>query len=219
VGIIPLGLWGLLWGASLLLALVPLPYVMRALGMIMVGTCIVVARHVPSSLWVWWVDGAPRGAFEEQARLLAMCTLPAALLFRSHYRAYAGARIILACALALALPFVLVSLRLAVGGGDRFAQFTGVAGVLSFLGAFAGFMGAGTTAMGSTLAVLTLLIGVGQTLGQPGSWPSGWVETSRWIQVEFLLASASLIAMGLFQLLAQCFSADARRANVFLPLE
>lgn len=152
------------------------------------------------------------------ARLLAATALPAALLFRARYRAYAGARWLLAAAFVVALPFiVLLALRLSALSPDLATAGAFVASVV-VAASFVGFMGAETTGAG-TYVGLSVLLGLGTELALTDLSRTGMLDTWQTATSVILSAVASvaatgLSALGLFQILAWRLSTDARRIDL-----
>ena len=150
----------------------------------------------------------------EATRVLAATVLPAALFFRASYRAYPPARLLLAGALLLALPFVVRSAYVIALPSPFGAHVTAATTIGAVLLALVGFMGSGTTAMGSGWASLVLVtiaadVGVGRVVaGSASPWPA---HASTAIA---FLAGASLAAVGLFQTAALHLAADARLIDV-----
>jgi hypothetical protein len=151
-------------------------------------------------------------------RVLAATALPAALLFRARYRAYAGARWLLAAAFFVALPFVvLVSLRLSALEPDLSTAGALVA-VVVVAAALVGFMGAETTGAG-TYVGLSVLVGLGtelalSDLSHPGKLDTWQAATSVSMAAVAFAAATGLSALGLFQILAWRLSTDARRIDI-----
>ena len=85
-------------------ALVPFPYLWRAVVGAMVGAAVVTLGLFgagPLAL----LTAPDSSAWVEALRVLTCTALPAALLFRSYYRAYRRGRALLGVAFLLALPF------------------------------------------------------------------------------------------------------------------
>ena len=164
----------------------------------------------------------PWGAFH----LVAAIALPAALLFRARYRAYGPARVILAIALALALPFVVHEAVLIAGAEMMSVRIAaGVAIAAVALGAF-GFTGSETAGAGGYIAALAVA-SIGATIAVPvlavllepgeGGLP-GVAEVSAlaWpmASVVAFWAATVLGALGAFQLLAAKLWDAARMVDV-----
>jgi hypothetical protein len=150
----------------------------------------------------------------ELTRMLAAAVLPGALLFRSRYRAYRGARIALIVGLVLTVPAVVHALMV-LGSGPLLARLTAGTVVLSVLASCIGFMGSGTTGA-STAWAITLLVAFGIDVGAR----AGWMQASlgdRVAQVHagvVFTAACALVAIGLFKVLASTLAVDARRVDV-----
>jgi hypothetical protein len=196
---------------ALLAALVRLTYMQRAAAMVLLGLLLAAVGLRGAGLAA---DGAGWGI----ARTIAAIALPAALLFRARYRAYAPARWILGAAIAAALPFAgytisrLVSLEL--GLQEAGAMLAIIAVGSSFLG----FMGSETTGGGTTTA-LGVIIGLAvdvvlQALDVPGAERSLTSVADLFASAAAFAGTSAMAALGLFQILAFRFAADARRIDI-----
>jgi hypothetical protein len=152
------------------------------------------------------------GTFWELARILASTLLPAALLFRAHYRAYPRARLLLGWGLALALPFVVRCGYIVLLGEDLAARLVAGATIGSVLLSLVGFMGAGTTAMAGAWAV-SLLLALSLDIAARWFLPNASPGTHLVTALGFL-AGETLAAFGLFQLMASRLACDARKIDV-----
>jgi hypothetical protein len=200
-------------------AVVPLPYLWRA----MVGASVCLA-----AVLIGLVGGGPlallaapgiSGPWTEIFRLIAAILLPAAILFRSHYRAYHRGRVLLAVAFALSLPFLFQQAALFVQADNLVAQIGSGATIAVILLTVVAFLGAPTTAITAFCAVLlgisvALDIGLRQTYVPP---PLGSGPLSHALTAAAFVACTSPIAMGLFQLLAAIYARDARLVDVRQP--
>ncbi len=215
VGLLPGGTqaalpWFVTGAIALVAGLTPVTYRQRAVAMVVLGALSGVVALQGAGGALMRADG---GAGWGLARLLAAITLPAALLFRARYRAYAGARIFLGAALALSLLFA-VHTVLGLFGAGGVAQVGGVAVLFVLAGSFAGFMGAETTGAGTYLAPATVVgIALELALRGVGRGPLLGIGTGA---IAFGGASA-LASLGVFQILAWRFAADARRIDLHLP--
>jgi len=197
--------------------LVPFPYLWRAvvgglagatvmaLGLFGAGPLALIAHPVSNPL-------------TEIFRLLTCVAVPAALLFRSHYRAYERGVLLLAVAFVLALPFLASSMLIALDGPTMARVGAGLAITGALLGIIA-FMSAPTTLVSAWCAqVLTALIAADIGLRQlyaprpPGSGDLVYVLTG----VTFF-ASVVPIALGLFQTWAAVYAREARLVDVHRP--
>ena len=201
-----------------LAALLPVPYTVRAiLGVTASLVPLVLGAHGEGPLAA--MHG--RGALFDQATLVALTILPGALLFRSRYRAFKVARVILALALIASVPaeigFGLTAYDAAAPLVTRVAD--GIV-LLAVLGAGFGFMGAETTAFGAfwgALIVTTHAAGIGLRA-------SGWIAGSdaflaphAWTFVAGGVGewvAATLAAHAIFQLFAALLGKWARRVDV-----
>ena len=199
-------------------ALLPVPYTIRALLAVTASLVpLVLGAHGEGPLAA--MHG--RGALFDQATLVALTILPGALLFRSRYRAFKVARVILALALLASIPaeigFALTTIDAAAPLVTRVAD--GIV-LLAVLGAGFGFMGAETTAFGAfwgALIVTTHAAGIGLRA-------SGWIAGSAaflgphaWTYVAGGIGewvAATLAAHAIFQLFAALLGKWARRVDV-----
>jgi hypothetical protein len=205
--------------AAAIAALLPVPYTIRAL--LAAG-----AGWIPLAMGVR--GNGPlaamhsRGDLIDIATLAALTFLPGVLLFRSRYRAFLIARILLGVALVLALPaevgFAMAALDQAVPLLTRIADGVVFVGVL---GACFGFMGAETTGFGAfwgALIVTTHAAGIAAR-GLPNATDpiSTWITGQR---LGFFAAgfgewlAATLAAHAIFQLLAALLAKQARQVDV-----
>lgn len=209
--------------AAAILALVaglPFPYLARALLAFGLGLALMALGVLGQGpLFALSMDG---GAFRDAARLTAATVLPAALLFRVSYRAYPRARVLLGAALLISLPFfigqVLLTLDPSVPAIVRWSAGLTVAVLLSTL---FGFMGSGTTGASSLWA--SLLLGVlSADIALRQFTPLAGSDTGSfgYLALGTAILGASVVAsVGLYQLLAAAFSADAREFGIIHPAE
>jgi hypothetical protein len=199
-------------GAAIAVALLPFPYALRAGVVWLIAAALVVLGLRTTGPLAGLAIQSVR--LDDLARLLVLATLPAALLFRARYRAYRPARWVLAAALGLCVPFLVLELRLAMDSGAH--ALTRLAAGLSIAAVFSGlfgFMGAGTTGGGSVwavlvLAVLGLEVGVRELVAPLGAAPLQHAVTA-----VGLCCAAVLSTLGGFQLLAAALAGDARRES------
>jgi hypothetical protein len=193
---------------ALVAALSPVTYRQRAVAMVVLGLLSGIVG----------LDGtAVGGARLSLARLAPAIALSAALVFRSRYRAYTGARIFLGVALALSCPFIFLT---APGFFDAFGpvQAGAVVAFIAIAASLTGFMGAETTGAPPYLAH-GIVIAFAVELGLRALFLPSGERTSATvpevISAALAFAGASrLAALGLFQILAWYFAADARRINL-----
>jgi hypothetical protein len=211
-GVLPGGLaaalpWFVTGAIALVAAAVRVTYRQRAVAMVVLGL-------LSGGVALEGANGAliqaDRGAGWALARLAAAVALPAALLFRARYRAYRGARVALGAALALSLPFAVhVVLGLFGPVGPTTAGAVAVLFVLA--GSLAGFMGSETTGAGAYMApACVVVLALDLALRGVGHGPLLGVLTDA---IAFG-GAAALAAIGLFQILAWRFAADARRIDL-----
>ena len=203
---------------SLLAGVFRVGYRQRALAMLVLGllTGLVALQESPV------LREADGGLLWGATRILAVVSLAAALLFRARYRAYAGARVFLGTALILAVPFVVHVVGIFGAEAPFGAAHLGAAAVLLAVAAtLIGFMGAETTGAGPYLAFL-LVTSAGLELASRGIVVVGLLGrlpplVSVMVAAAGFGASAGFTALGLFQILAWRFAADARRIDLHSP--
>jgi hypothetical protein len=192
--------------------LLPLPYRVRALAMLMVcfaalgltffgaGPLVPLQRQ----LGEWWL-----------AHVVTALLLPAALLFRERYRALPRARYLLAVAELLTLAFVGFC-AIHIMGQNLWAQVASGVAIVFVVLSWLGFMGAQVPVAGSLLAAL--LFGAvsvqlaAAVVGEPSS--SNAELADRIVAVVGFIAANALGTVGLAQLVA-ALSWDEARAIDF----
>jgi hypothetical protein len=189
-------------------------YRQRAVAMVVLGFLSgLAAVRLADGLLLNAAGGAPWGL----SRFLAAIGIPAALLFRARYRAYAGARVFLATALAMSVPFVAHTvLRLMHGGVSALVSVTSVAALLVIVASFTGFMGSETTGAGAYVGPGTILV-IAAELAARGIARQGTGQAALIASFSGAFAfgvAACLAALGIFQILAWRFAADARRIDL-----
>jgi len=198
-------------------AIVPLPYLWRA----MVGAAVCLAALVAGllgtgPLGLLSVPGIS-GPLGEVFRTLAALVLPAAILFRSHYRAYGRGRVLLAIAFALALPFLVGQAQKVVEASTPALQIGPAIAITVVLVTIVAFLGAPTT---STTVFCAVLLGVSIALDialRRADVPEGGGPWAHMLTAAAFVACTSPVAMGLFQLLAAIYAPDARLVDVRQP--
>ncbi len=155
------------------------------------------------------------------SRLVPAIALAAALIFRSRYRAYGGARIFLGVALITAVPF---AIHTVIGFSDGFGpgQIGAVVALIAIAASLTGFMGSETTGAGPYVA-WGIVLAFAAELALRALWAPGALRTTtNVIHVSIAAAAfagaAVLAALGLFQIAAWRFAADARRINLHPPV-
>jgi hypothetical protein len=203
--------------AALAVCAAPLRYGQRAAGMLVVAV-------VAGLLGVLGLGPASVTAYAVSEwgllHLIAAAAVPAALVFRSRYRAYAGARAILAAALALALPLATYS-ALGIDDAPLGVQITCGVTLLALGASLLGFMGSQTSVGGDYLAALLIVAVTAEIAALGAARLPGLVESgsaAEWVSmlgsaVSFGVAAA-LGAVGLFQVLAMRNWDRAREVNV-----
>ena len=154
------------------------------------------------------------------SRLVPAIAVAAALIFRSRYRAYGGARIFLGAALLTAMPFVIHAV-LSFSSGFGPAQIGSLVALAAIAASLTGFMGSETTGAGPYLA-WSIVIAFAAELAIRALWSPGALQTPANIVDVSIAATAFagaaiLAALGLFQIAASRFAADARRINLHPP--
>ena len=200
-------------------ALLPAPYAVRALLAAAAGL-------IPLALGVRG-DGPlsalhSRGDLLDVATLAALTFLPGVLLFRSRYRAFLIARILLGVALLLSVPAEFAFAQSALDAATPL--FTRLADGIAFVGVLGGcfgFMGAETTGFGAfwgALIVSSHAAGIAaRGLPTASDPPSTWLSMAH---LSFLAGglgewlAATLAAHAIFQLLAALWAKQARRVDV-----
>ncbi len=198
-------------------AALPLPYAARAGVIAGLGVGLLVEGGALPSGALRLVFSAPlEGPGGVAARTAAAIFLPAALFFRAHYRAYRGARALLALAWLFALPFVVHAVSL-TELGPPLVRVSSAASLLAVAASLVGFMGAGTTALASAwalavLAVLPLDLGLRPFATHQAAAPTWHVGVAAWA------LACGLSALGLFQICASLLARRARNVDVMRPL-
>ena len=154
------------------------------------------------------------------SRLVPAIAVAAALIFRSRYRAYGGARIFLGAALLTAVPFVIHAV-LSFSSGFGPAQIGSLVALAAIAASLTGFMGSETTGAGPYLA-WSIVIAFAAELAIRALWSPGALQTPAnivdvSIAATAFVGAAILTALGLFQIAASRFAADARRINLHPP--
>jgi hypothetical protein len=200
---------------ALIAALLPLPYSARALVAAVVG-------FIPLALGARHLGPLARlgdDGFVHAAAMGLMATvLPAALVFRARYRAFRAARVILAVALVLSGPaLVLLALTAVNGSEPLIARAIAVAGLGAALASTLGFMGPETS--GGCAQWAALIVGAyvaGPTWRAASSAWSGHGADILALTVAAVgaLAACTLATFGIFQLLAVALADWARTVDV-----
>ncbi len=201
-------------GAIAAVALLPFPYALRAgMSVLLGGALFALGLRGAGPLAGLEMDG---GVLQDVARVVAVTLLPAALLFRARYRAYRRARVVLAVALLFSLPFVLLQGSLLLDAdGPLLLRGAAAVTVVAVLTGLLGFMGEATTGGGSIWAALLLgvaSIEIALRELSPLAGPDTGLCTYPATALGFFVA-ATLIGIGLFQLLAAGLAGDARRES------
>lgn len=206
-------------GALVAVAVLPFPYALRAaVALIMGASLMVMGLRMEGPLAGLTVDGNTQRTV---ARLVTITVLPAALLFRSRYPTFRRAKVILAVALAVAGPFLVLETMLALDPAAHWpARAAAIGSVALSMTALFGFMGQGTTGWGglwSPLLIAGLAAGVGLrelTLADTSTGFMTYPATALG-----LLCAAALTSLGLFQLMAFFWAPTARKLPVVRPME
>ncbi|MCW5790981.1 MAG: hypothetical protein KIT72_11215 [Polyangiaceae bacterium] len=201
--------------ATLGAAALPFGYLARGLLMLALGVGLMALGFQGlGPLHGMAIDG---GFLRDLTRLLALTTLPSALLFRAFYRAYAPARWLLAVALVLALPFVVSEGLLAIDASAVvWSRVAAVVNALVILCSLFGFTSSATSGGGSWWAALVLLLipcGIATRELTPLAGADDgyftYVATAVGVQCASVLA-----ALGLFQVGAARLAPHARDTSL-----
>jgi hypothetical protein len=199
--------WLVTGAIAVVAGVTPVTYRQRAVAMVVLGLLSGVVALQGAGGALMRADGGPPWGL---ARLFAAVALPAALLFRARYRAYAGARVFLGTALCIGLPFAVHSVLGLFGPvGVATAGMVAALGVL--LGSLAGFMGSETTGAGTYLAPATVVT-LTLDLALRGLWKGPLLGVAT--DAIAFGGAAALAGLGVFQILAWRFAADARRIDL-----
>lgn len=206
-----------LGAVGLIAALTRVTYRQRAVAMVMLGALSALFGLVRSGPALGIDVG---GAGWAAARAVAGAALPAALVFRGRYRAYAGARWLLGIAFAVSLPFLVHTVVRIVVLGLGLEQIGAIAVVVAMAASLLGFMGSETTGAGALLATavigtLTIELALRAAFALEGVSLQGIVGVLC-AAVAFATTSA-VTSIGLFQVLAWRLAADARRIDIHTP--
>jgi hypothetical protein len=199
-------------GGILALALLPFPYALRAGVVALLGAALMaLGLRGAGPLAGLMIDG---GLAKDLSRLIAASILPAAFLFRGHYRAYPRARLVVALALACAVPFLAGEVLLLLDGSVApVSRIAAGANVMAVSCGLLGFMGGDTTGAGSVGAAF-VLVSLPAELAVRELTPLATPDTGllTYPAAGVGVASAAvLVSVGLFQLLAAALGPDARR--------
>jgi hypothetical protein len=198
-------------------ALLPLPYALRAVAISALGVGLLLRGMATPGGELHGIFWDPlEGPSGVAARSVAATCLAAALFFRAHYRAYRGARALLALAFLLALPFVVHAVSL-TELGPPLVRLSSATSLLAVAASLIGFMGAGTTALASAWA-LALLTVLPLDLALRPFATGRPVEAAWLIGVGVWALACGLAALGLFQTLASLLAKRAREVDVMRSL-
>jgi hypothetical protein len=198
--------------ASCVTAIAPFPYLWRATVGGLIGAALValgVGGVGPLALL-----GNPASSIgAELSRTVAFVVLPAALLFRSHYRVFAKRRILVAVSLLAALPFIISDVIALLDGPIvmRLGAAIALTAVFSALGAVASTPTITVSAWTaqSLVAAAALDIGLRDLYLQPPPHAGFFAFTVT--GVSFFAALVPM-GLGLFQVLASIYAPRARIA-------
>jgi hypothetical protein len=198
-------------------ALLPLPYALRALAISALGVGLLLQGMAAPGGELHGVFSAPlEGPSGVAARSVAATCLAATLFFRAHYRAYRGARALLALASLLALPFVVHAVTL-TEVGPPLVRLSSATSLLAVASSLVGFMGAGTTALASAWALALLAVLPLDLALRP--FATGHPVGAPWmVGVSVWALACGLAALGLFQTLASLLARHARQVDVMRSL-
>jgi hypothetical protein len=198
--------------------LVPFPYLWRAVVGGLAGATVVLLGLFLGQGPLTLLSEAFANPFVEIFRVVTCVVVPAALLFRSHYRAYERGRMLLAVAFVLALPFLASSVVLALDAPVMAKVGAGLAVSGTLLGLIA-FMSAPTTMASAWCAlVLTALMAADIGLRQLYVRPTAPLGNLAYVLTGVaFFASVIPIALGLFQTWAAVYAREARLVDVHRP--
>jgi hypothetical protein len=202
-------------GAALIAALgavLPIPYALRALLAMAAGLALLVLGAVERG------PLAPigeNGVLPATAALAFVCALPASLLFRGRYRAFKAARAILTVALLVSLPCLVLSAIAAFDSASPLAWriANGLLAASILTGLF-GYMGEETSAGCAQWAALAMVVFAGRVGVAALFAADDHGRVGYTVAAAGALAASTLVAYGLFQLLATLFSERARAVDV-----
>jgi hypothetical protein len=202
--------------AAALAAFLPAPYALRAILALVAGTLpLLLGARGQGPLALLGAEGELRPG----AGLILATLVPAALFFRSQYRAFAAARALLVLALALSAPavFFLANGALAEGapvllrGSNAFA-------LLALLTSLGGFLGPETT--GACTAWGILILGAYAARVFAASWlGAGAAKGGASLPLSLATClgeglAAAVVSVALYQLLAALLARRARMADI-----
>jgi hypothetical protein len=199
--------------------LVPFPYLWRAVVGALAGATVVVLGFLGAGPLALLTEPVSN-PLTEVFRVITCVAVPAALLFRSHYRAYERGRLLLAIAFVLSLPFLGSAILIALDGSVTAKVGAGLAVSGALLGLIA-FMSAPTTLISTWCAgVLTALIAADVGLRELyAPRPAGAANLAFVLTGVAFFASVVPIALGLFQTWAAVYAREARLIDVHRPSE
>ncbi len=198
-----------LGGVALVAGLSPVTYRLRALSMVVLGLLSGILGLAGMGKMLATAAG---GLGWSLARLIPAIVLSAALLFRARYRAYAGARVFLAIALASSAPFVAHAI-MSLLHGFAWAEVGTIVALIAIFSSLTGFMGAETIGAGPFLAYGTVVVFAVEMMlhalfGRHA--PRTAFGILDVVMAASAFGGASMLAgLGLFQIAAWRFAADA----------
>jgi hypothetical protein len=202
-------------GIALVAAVAPVTYRLRAVAMVVLGILSAATglRGAGPAMGI-----AVGGTLWGICRVIAAATLPAALLFRSHYRAYAGARWILGVAFLSAVPFLAYTVATLLQFDFGLQQIGACIAVIAIVASLPGFMGSETTGAAS-LTGPGIIIALSaelclHALSAPDALGSWTAIAAIAVSTAAFAGTSTMAALGLFQILAWRFCADARRIDL-----
>jgi hypothetical protein len=198
--------------------IVPFPYLWRAVVGGLAGATVVALGLFGGAGPLALLAEPISNPWTEIFRVLTCVAIPAALLFRSHYRAYERGLSLLAAAFVLALPFLASSVHVTLDGAVMARVGAGLAISGALLGLVA-FMSAPTTFVSAWCAqILMFLIAADIGLRQLYAPPrAGSGELTYVLTAVAFFASVVPIALGLFQTWAAVYAREARLVDVHRP--
>ncbi|PIE05864.1 MAG: hypothetical protein CSA75_02530 [Sorangium cellulosum] len=202
-----------LGGALILLSVLPLLYTARGAGSLLLGM-VTVALGLGGFGPLDSLVAPGHSPLAAGAKTMAATALPAALLFRARYRAYAGARVALLVALVATLPAVILA-GMAMASGPLLASVAAALTLVAILTSLLGFMGEGTTAASTAWAIFVVVMFGSELMARSLWMRTGWEAYQLDLRAgAMMMVACALTSKGLFQLLARAFAEDARRVDV-----
>jgi hypothetical protein len=182
--------------ALVILALMPLRYVWRALLAVLAGALLLALSRTQTG---------PLAAQHDPLRLLAALTLPAAVWFRGYYRHYLPAHLVLGLGLVAALPYAAGQAELVAYGTSSLGTAGALAGLAAVAAALLVLVPQASGWVVAPLVLLGIALEMAGVALADGDAAAALAQAAGWV------APSSLVALGLFQVLAWLSAGRARR--------